>query len=333
MAAAPEARAAPWLSVLVAACDVAPYIEATLHSVLGQADGGVEVVVVDDASSDDTAARVARVAAADARLRLVANTTNRGVAAVRGQLLAEARGEYAWFLDGDDLLAPGAIAGAGAQLRHAPVDLLVCDFRTLGGPPWARRRRSTFDRRSRGSDRGALVAGSLGAGQLHVWSRIARVALWRQVRFPPLSRFEDMAAVAQLLLAARDWRHVAAPWVRYRQRAGSLSHAVPAGSLLEYATALSTVASVLRGDPCVAGARGAVDYFLLRGQASIARRLRRMGAAPRGLRDACRREFLALFPDAGRETLRWCRRQGWWLRAWRIARALDHAGWRALSRD
>lgn len=322
----------PWLSVLVAACNVASYIEATIRSVLSQADADVELLVVDDASSDDTAARVARLATVDPRVRLLRNARNQGVARTRARLVGAARGDYAWFVDGDDLLAPGAIPRLRAMLRREPVDLVTCDFRTLGRSPWSRRR-STFHPRVGTDERTALVTGSLRAGQLHVWSRIARLELWRQVDFPPRSRFEDMSAVAHLLAAARSWRHVPEPWVLYRQRSASLSHAMPVAAMLEYGDGLHDVARILRTAPLEGEARDAVDYYLLRGHASIARRLARSGSLQGAEGLACRRNFEELFPDRGAGALRACRRQGWWLRAWRMMRALDRAGWRRFSRD
>src|SRR5690606_648878 len=63
--AAAESAAAPWLGLLVAAHNATRYIETCLHSLLEQAAGdpGIEVLVLDDASSDDTGTILARLAA------------------------------------------------------------------------------------------------------------------------------------------------------------------------------------------------------------------------------------------------------------------------------
>lgn len=323
-------RGNPWLSVLVAACDVAPYIDAAMASVLSQADAGVELVVVDDASTDGTGGRLERIASTDARVRITRHARNLGVASTRSELVAAARGDYLWFLDGDDMLAPGAIERLRATLARRPVDLVLCDFRVWDVPPWRRRRRASYQRPGRGCDAASLVAGSLEAGQLHVWSKIARRELWMQAPFAQRGRFEDMAAVAHLLALADSWHHVAEPWVLYRRRAGSLSHALPASALMEHADAMDDVARVLA--PCLGAgvAREPLDYFLLRGHAAIARRVRGLGVDGDGIASTCCRRFLAAFPDGGEAALAACRRRGWWLRAWRIARALDGAGWRGV---
>lgn len=331
-AASPDAvqvADAPWLSVLVPAYNVAPYVEAMLASVLAQVDPGVEVVVLDDASSDGTAIAIERAAERSGQVRLLRHAQNMGVAATRNRLLDVARGQYVWCVDADDVMRPGAIAGLAEVVRRAPVDLVTCDFRTVGGPPWLRRRRTTVARQSGGSDTERLVAGALRAGQLHIWSKVARRELWSDIRFPERRRFEDMTVAMRLLTRARDWRHVAEAWIGYRHRSESLSRDVPCTGLVEYAYALGEVRAIAASHVASPASRHDLDYYLLRGHASIARRLVR--CAPRRddeIATSCRARFQAHFPDRADAALEACRRRGWWLRAHRIERALAAAGWR-----
>lgn len=92
----------PTLSVMMPCCNNAKYIEAAVASVLSQdIDEPIELILVDDASQDDSVARIQSFA--DSRIRLICNRTNRGISAVRNQLLAEAKGGFLSSLDGDDL--------------------------------------------------------------------------------------------------------------------------------------------------------------------------------------------------------------------------------------
>ncbi|WP_336489084.1 glycosyltransferase family 2 protein [Methylobacterium nigriterrae] len=97
---------APRISFVMAAFDAAPYVEAAIRSALGQTGLAVEVIVVDDASRDDTAARVAALAASDPRVRLLRRACGGGPSAARNLAIAQARGDWIAILDADDLVEP-----------------------------------------------------------------------------------------------------------------------------------------------------------------------------------------------------------------------------------
>lgn len=80
------------------------YIGDAIDSILNQSFTDFEIIVVDDASTDASAERVA--AYADPRIRVSANKTNQGIAASRNHGIAEAKGDYVAFLDSDDHATP-----------------------------------------------------------------------------------------------------------------------------------------------------------------------------------------------------------------------------------
>lgn len=93
----------PAVSVIIPLYNKAAEIGATLRSVLGQTVQPLEIIVVDDGSTDGGAEVVK--AFAEPLVRLVGQP-NRGVAAARNRGIAEARGEYVALLDGDDVWEP-----------------------------------------------------------------------------------------------------------------------------------------------------------------------------------------------------------------------------------
>lgn len=92
------------LSIVIPAYNAERTVEQTVASVLAQSHEGLELIVVDDGSTDTTFDRVARVR--DPRVRVI-RTQNRGVAAARNRGLSMAEGDFICFLDADDAFEPG----------------------------------------------------------------------------------------------------------------------------------------------------------------------------------------------------------------------------------
>lgn len=107
--------ARPLVTVVIPAYNAAGKIETALHAACSQTYRDLEVVVVDDGSTDDTAERVMAAADRDARIRLV-QQSNRGVAAARNHGIRVARGSFIAPLDHDDLWLPSKIERQVASL-------------------------------------------------------------------------------------------------------------------------------------------------------------------------------------------------------------------------
>lgn len=127
----------PALSVLVAAHNEEAFIGEALESVFAQGLPDIEIVVVDDGSSDGTA-QIVEASAANApegmAVRLLSHETNRGLAHARNAALAEARGGYVVLLDGDDCFDPGAFVALRDRLaRDRAARLVIPRYRWIAG--------------------------------------------------------------------------------------------------------------------------------------------------------------------------------------------------------
>ncbi|HUP59012.1 MAG TPA: glycosyltransferase [Thermoanaerobaculia bacterium] len=112
------------VSVIVPAYNYGRFLPEALDSVLAQTFTAWECVIVDDGSTDDTAAVAQRHVARDARFRYL-RQDNRGPSAARNHGIRESWGEYLQFLDADDKLAPGKLALHARFLdEHPDVDLV-----------------------------------------------------------------------------------------------------------------------------------------------------------------------------------------------------------------
>ncbi|MEP6637827.1 MAG: glycosyltransferase family 2 protein [Chloroflexota bacterium] len=112
---------APRLSVLMPTWNAAATVERAIASVLDELDIPLELIVIDDASTDNTADIVAGLTERDPRLELIRLRANGGVSNARNRGLAEARGTWLAFLDADDRLLPGAFAALMAPTADPDV--------------------------------------------------------------------------------------------------------------------------------------------------------------------------------------------------------------------
>jgi hypothetical protein len=125
----------PRISVAVLSYNYAQHMPDRLGSIFAQTHPVEEVIVLDDASSDDSVSVAAHVAADWKRaIRFDINAQNSGSVFAQWQRAAElARGEYLWMAEADDAAAPDMLARLSALLAaHPDIDLAFCDSLAIG---------------------------------------------------------------------------------------------------------------------------------------------------------------------------------------------------------
>lgn len=209
----------PQVSVLIPCRNAEPYLAETIRSVMEQRDVPLEIIVVDDGSTD----RSRDIAMKFDRVTLVSNP-GRGVSAARNYASSIARGEYFQYLDADDLLTPGCLNARLTALRAAPGDVAISDWERL------------VERD------GKWVSGKVECGQLPgmlssdlaifrgFWAPLAAVlyhrSIWAQVGGwrENLPIVQDARFLFDAARAGARFVHVPSVGARYRQhRHGSVS--------------------------------------------------------------------------------------------------------------
>jgi len=117
--------AAPDISVVIPAWKAGGFIGRAVASALASTDVSVEVVVVDDASPDNTFEVLQALANADSRVRVDRLAVNGGPSAARNRAIDLAKGEYIAILDADDTMEPERLARLLAEARQAGADIIV----------------------------------------------------------------------------------------------------------------------------------------------------------------------------------------------------------------
>lgn len=127
MTAQPQS-CADGVSVLIAAFNAAPFLARAVASALAQTAPPVEVLIVDDASTDATALVAGALAEQDGRVRVLRLGVNRGPAVARNAGVAASRGAWIAVLDADDAFLPDRLATLTAIAQTHEADVVVDNF-------------------------------------------------------------------------------------------------------------------------------------------------------------------------------------------------------------
>ena len=111
-----------FVSVIMAAYNAEETIEAAIRSILLQTHDNFELIICDDASTDNTWCLMRSLADEDSRIRLIRQEKNRGSAVARNRCLLQAQGEYIAIMDADDLCSENRLAVQASFLeKHREV--------------------------------------------------------------------------------------------------------------------------------------------------------------------------------------------------------------------
>lgn len=314
-----------WLSILIPVYNVENWLEDCIHSVASQIVPGVEIITLEDCSTDNSLEVLQQLAdKSTTPIRILRHKKNRGLSAARNSLIEAATGDYLWFLDSDDALQPGAINQLQQVIKQHSPDLILCDFRV-----W--RENQQPKHRWRGENQVSTFTGSINclqsdpiklfeglyrAGNLHLWSKISRRSLWNELRFPEGKVMEDMVVTPRLALRAKSYIYQPSVWVAYRQREGSILSSFSEKKIEDMSQACAGVlAEWTREYPNLSSsARFAFSYFCVKTHICISRNVRSLYKNPETALDIYRQR---LFEHIGwnKANLYWeYIKRGWFIR-------------------
>ncbi len=128
----PQTKESPLVSIVVPVYNQEPYLRLCLASIQEQTYKNLEVLLIDDGSTDDSAQICREVCEQDARFHLI-QQENAGLGPARNTGLQKASGAYICFVDADDFLHPDYIRILYENLVAYQADLSICGFKTFEG--------------------------------------------------------------------------------------------------------------------------------------------------------------------------------------------------------
>src|SRR3954447_816535 len=207
----------PLLTFVLAVHREQAYVRECAASILDQPFTDLELIAIDDASPDHVPELLDELAERDARVRVRHLPARAGLGEARNLALAEASGDYVWFVDATDRLPPGSLAAVVDRLREQAPDVLVVPHsrtgplrRTKPGPHGKLLARVAERDPAPLDERPALTRTAPG-----VWSKVFRRTLLDGLRFGR-GEHGELAVTWPALLAAD--RIAAASDIAYDRR-------------------------------------------------------------------------------------------------------------------
>ncbi|KRB86219.1 hypothetical protein ASE00_05680 [Sphingomonas sp. Root710] len=248
----------PLVSVIVACFNAAAYLRAAVSSALDQSLREIEVIIVDDGSTDGSQAIAKELAATDHRVRLYRMDSNGGPAAARNRGFDLAQGRFVAILDSDDLYHPERLKRLVAVCDAVEADMIADDLIIFDDadqtPPtgfFAAPRSKRGDWVSlAGYFRESVLYGR--APNLGFLKPLIRLDLIRDhgIRYDERLRIaEDDDLIIQLLRAGARYRTVAEAGYFYRKHGASISHRLSLANIEAMVLAGERLAADLRGAP------------------------------------------------------------------------------------
>lgn len=211
----------PLISIIVPVYNVEEYLNRCLQSICRQTYHNLEIILIDDGSTDNSGRLCDKFAQKDKRIRVI-HQANSGLSAARNTGLKEARGEYLGFVDSDDWIEADMYEFLFCLMKRNEADISICThYRDEGKKitaKYASGKTSFFTREN--AIRAIMMDKHI---KNYVWDKLFKRAMFDGIRFPANRVFEDVATTYRALYKAKKIVLQESPKYHYTIREGSIT--------------------------------------------------------------------------------------------------------------
>ena len=222
---------APLVSVMVPVFNVERYLPQCVDSILAQDYDNLDILLVDDGSTDGCGTLCDSYASLDRRVRVL-HTENRGLAAARNACLAHARADLLLFVDADDWIEPNTVSTLVGTMLATGSDMVSCRYMEewVGGT--VRLKENGRTRTLEGEDILAeLIRGTIGGV---AWGKLCRASAYSGISYPEGRAYEDVFTTHLVCKQVRRATCLPDALFHYRIRSGGISHTRSVSVLFDY---------------------------------------------------------------------------------------------------
>lgn len=214
----------PLVSVVLPVYNVSSFLSESIESVINQTYPNLEIILVDDGSTDGSSEVCDAYAAKDYRIRVI-HQENKGLSGARNAGLEVMTGEVVAFLDSDDAFYPEMLQRMVETMIETDSDVVTCQFesyRTKGKmiPKHQKKKSSVPAVYSRTEALQALIEGKI---DWHAWNKIYRRKCFFTIRYPQGKVYEDIETTYSIVDRSSRVAVLNEPLILYRRRGGSIT--------------------------------------------------------------------------------------------------------------
>ena len=209
----------PLISVVIPIYNVEAFIKECLVSVMNQTYGNIEILSVNDGSTDHSREMMEPLAEQDHRIRIL-DKPNGGLSDARNYGIVHAKGEYICFVDGDDTIADTYVEKLYEVLKDGG-DISACDMEYVYEDGHREYSGGGDFTRSSVKENPSLIRINNSA-----CNKLYKTSLFEEIQYPKEKLYEDLATVPIQIYRSDSVVKVNEPLYFYRQRSGSIQHKI-----------------------------------------------------------------------------------------------------------
>ena len=208
----------PLISVIVPIYNVEKYVRKCLDSLVNQTMKQIEVICIDDGSTDESGSIADEYVSEEFPIFRVIHTENRGLSAARNRGIDESRADWLMFVDSDDWVSPDFCRVPYEVALENKVEMVIFQYQmtTENGCIRKKRRKSALD---------GMVCNetAVDIGESYTWNKLYNIELFDGIRYPEGHVYEDVWTTHKVIYKARRILYCVKSLYFYRIRKGSIA--------------------------------------------------------------------------------------------------------------
>ena len=211
------------ISIIIPIYNVEKYLERCINSIINQTYSNIEILLIDDGSTDSSPTICDNYQKKDNRIKVI-HKQNGGLSDARNKGIEIATGEYLIFIDSDDYIEKNMVEVLYNDLIKNNADISICDYIKEYSD---KKEIDNFDKKYfviSGNDKYNYLYNEYSIRTIVAWNKIYKKELFKEIRYEKGKVHEDEFIIHELLNKAKKISYVLEPLYHYIQRDNSITH-------------------------------------------------------------------------------------------------------------